>query len=133
MKWTVWIVGAVMAALWSGLCGIGWVSISWLGGLLGAGVDVDAVVRVAQMPLPAWVTLWLDPASLQWMRDGLAWLATRSADAGPWLAALIGAAGWLILPLWMLGLAVLLVLAGGAHWLVGRLRRANAAAPAWGR
>jgi hypothetical protein len=121
MKYAIWITGAMLAALWTGLCWMGSLAFSWLGEQLGTGMDVDAVLRVTQMPLPSWVTVWLDPVSLQWMRDGLAWLATQSAHSGPWLATLIGAAGWLIWPVWVLGFVVLLLLVVGAHWAVGRV------------
>lgn len=120
MKALVWGVFVVLAALWSGLVAIGGAVLSALAQWLGSGQAGDLASAAAQIPVPAWLALWVD---VEW------WMAVQSALVdgvavlGAWLPSLGAVAAWLV-PLawvvWALGLLALLVVAGLAHWGLAR-------------
>lgn len=124
MRWLLWSVVALAALFWTGLVAVGVQLSDWLIAAMASGQAVDAARSAAQWPVPAWLALWVDPvwfAALQ-----AAW-----ADAFTWLSGLLPAtAGWagtlltwvapLLWLIWAVVLGLMLVLAGGLHWLIGR-------------
>lgn len=123
MKIAVWIVFALLSALWTGgaLLVIG--LSEWAAQLLGSGDAAALSTAAAQWPVPAWVSLWLDPASIKLAQEAALWALTASRDVLPMLGSAMGWLEPLIWLLWLLGMVIMLVLAVAAHLLLGRLPR----------
>lgn len=125
MKPLVWIVAALLALCWTGLVAVSAALLSWGGDLIASGGAADWGRAAAQWPVPAWISLWVDPALVQALQEALTWALNAFGGALPAAGALVG---WLV-PLawviWVVGLALLIALAVLAHWLAGRQ------GPAW--
>jgi len=121
MKIAVWIVFALLAALWTGAALL-FVTVSeWAAGLLASGQAEQLGTAAATMPLPPALALWIDSATVKLAQEGVLWLLNSARDVLPLLGS---AMGWLepvIWLLWLFGLVVMLVLAGAAHLLLGRV------------
>src|SRR5690606_19802684 len=100
----------------------------WGAEVLASGAAGDAGRTAAQRPVPDAPVFWLDPG---WSRE-VPRAALRALEAlRRALAYADSGAGWLVVAVrggWGLGLAVMLALAAGAHWLLGRLRPVAGAA-----
>jgi hypothetical protein len=121
MKAAVWIVFGLLAALWTGGALLAAELAAWSAALLASGEAVDLGRTAAQWPVPAWVALWVDPAWVQAGQQALAWALELLRDSLPLMGS---AVGWLVPVVWVLwglGLLLMLLLAGGAHLLVGHL------------
>lgn len=126
MKALIWVVFAALAAAWTGLAALSVELAEWLLGAAASAPMADAAATVGQAPVPGWLSPWVDPAWVQaaqafWM-DAIAWMElgapSHSAIMG-WITPLV----WVG---WALGFALLLVLALGGTWLIGRFARGNA-------
>lgn len=122
MKPLIWGVSAMLALFWTlGAWAVAAV-LGWAAGLPSPGDPGELARIVTAWPIPAWLTVWIDPGTLHAMLAGIAWSLEQLQQGWPWLRGLIG---WLV-PLtwvaWGVGLAGLLVLALFAQWLAGRLR-----------
>ncbi|WP_127999756.1 hypothetical protein [Piscinibacter defluvii] len=123
MKLLIWIVAAVLGLFWTlGAWAVAAV-LGWAAGLPTPGDPAELARIVTAWPMPAWLTVWIDPATLHALLAGVAWSLEQVQQAWPWLRE---ALGWLV-PLtwvvWGVGLAGLLLLALLAQWAVGRFRR----------
>ena len=124
MKVLVWGIVALLAALWSaGIAVLASVS-GWLA--RSADQAAGSVRELAQLTLPPWLEVWLDPAWREalvafanWSQDALAWVT-------PWIGPVLEWVTPLLWVLWAIGMAGLLLLAVGGQFLVGRLRPAQA-------
>lgn len=100
-----------------------------MGTTLLANGSVEPLSRgVAQWPLPEGLPLWLDPVMIQALQQYALLSLEALRDAMPYMGMIMG---WLVPMLWAvwgLGLACLLVLAVGAHWLTARQAPAAATA-----
>jgi hypothetical protein len=120
MKWIVWTIGGLLAALWTGALALAVLAVDWMGGALQRVGSAGAPAPSLPAELPAWLTGWFEPASwafvVQASQEALG--AVQSV-----LPAVGTATGWLeplVWVLWALGMIALLVVAAGSHWLVGR-------------
>ena len=120
MKLLTWAVFAFAVLLWTGALAVLGATVHWGVGLLGSGQLLDVGKAMAAVPLPAWLTLWVDAGQLSaWLHAvvvALEWLQ----QAWPGVAA---ALNWLVPALWVvwgLGLLLLLAAATGLYALVGR-------------
>lgn len=124
MKWLLWSVVAVLALFWTGLVAVGAQLGDWLAAVVASGQAVDEARRAAQWPLPAWLVLWVDPAWLTLLQQVWADAFTRLSDMLPatagWAGTLLGWVAPLLWLVWAVVLGLLLLLAGGLHWLIGR-------------
>ncbi len=121
MKIAVWIVFALLAALWTGAALL-FVTVSeWAAGLLASGQAEQLGTAAATMPLPPALALWIDPATVKLAQEGVLWLLNSARDVLPLLGSAMGWLEPLIWLLWLFGLVVMLVLAGAAHLLLGRV------------
>ena len=125
MRLAIWTIFGLLALLWTG----GAFAVSGLAGwaaqLLASGEAVRLGGEVARWPVPQWVSLWVDPAWVRAMQEALLWAVQALRDLVPLLGP---ALDWLVPLVWMLwglGLVLMLVLAGGARLLLGRLPRAR--------
>jgi hypothetical protein len=75
---------------------------------------------MAQWPLPDWLALWMPPGVIEPLIAGISEMLGSVVTATSWIAPMLG---WLLPVIWViwgLVLALMLVLAGGAHLLFGR-------------
>nr|WP_316640138.1 hypothetical protein [uncultured Roseateles sp.] len=121
MKTLVWILFGLLSLLWTGgawvLARLG----DWAAGLAASGGTVDWVGKVAESPPMLMLARWLDAAWYQRVQDAMIALLQGLGEGLPllgsaltWLAPLT----WII---WAFGMLILLLLAGGAHLLLGRM------------
>ncbi len=123
MKIALWIVFALLAALWTGTVLVSAELTGWLATTVASGQAGDVITNVGQWPVPAWLSLWIDPAWVQGLQaawvDVMGWLG----QSGP---ALGGVVSWLIPVMWIVwGLVMLMMLAAAiaGHFLLGKFSR----------
>lgn len=121
MKLLIWVLFGIFASLWTTAA---WLLVrmsAWVADTVAAGGQVDWVGRVAESPPLLVLADWLDDGVYQWVQDALVGLLQSLDTVLPWLGS---ALGWLVPFVWVLwgvGVLLMLVLAGGAHLLLGRL------------
>ena len=109
MKILVWSVFAVLLALWTGFAWVTAAAVGWLAGAASSAQGVELGALVSQIPVPPWLSAWIDPATLRMAFESLTWALNAIGDLAPWLA---GAVGWLVPVVWVCwGLVALLMLA----------------------
>lgn len=121
MRIAIWTVFGLVALLWTGGAFVVSELTQWAARVLASGEAAALGKEVAQWPVPQWISPWMDPALLQSMQAALLWLLELLHDVLPLFDT---AAVWLVPMVWVLwglGLAAMLLLAGGAHLLSGRL------------
>ena len=123
MKTALWIVFALLAALWTGAVLVSAELTGWLASTVASGQAGDVITNVGQWPVPAWLGLWVDPAWIQGLQA--AWVEVMGwlGQSGP---ALGGVVGWLIPLMWIVwGVVMLLMLAAAVagHFLLGKFSR----------
>lgn len=121
MKLLIWLVFVVLAGLWTGLVALTAQVTDWVLAAMASGQAVDLAGMAGDVPLPAWLAIWIDAASLQAMQAAMVQLVQSVTQ---WLPTAAGLLGWITPLLWVVwGLVVLMLLAVAAlgHWLVGRL------------
>jgi len=123
MKIALWIVFALLAALWTGMVLVSAELTGWLATTVASGQAGDVISNVGQWPLPAWLALWIDPAWVQGLQA--AWVEVMGwlGQSGP---ALGGVVSWLIPLMWIVwGVVMLTMLAAtvAGHFLLGKFSR----------
>ncbi len=123
MKIALWMVFALIAALWTGAVFVSAELTGWLASTVASGQAGDVIANVGQWPVPTWLGLWIDPVWIQSLQaawvDVIGWFG----QSGP---ALGGVVGWLIPLLWIVwGVVMLLMLAAAVagHFLLGKFSR----------
>jgi hypothetical protein len=110
MKWIIWTIAGVLAALWTGALALLAGVVDWAGGAL---QQAGSVAPPAE--LPAWLARWVDAdtwaAIVQAAQETLDAVLPAAATATGWLEPLV----WIF---WGFGMAALLVVAAGSHWFV---------------
>jgi len=122
MKIAVWAVFFLLLMFWTGGTLLLTELTDWGVRQLASGEAAAMGEAAAQWPVPAWITGWVDAAWIQAAQGGLTW-ALHGA-----LPLLGSAVGWIvpfIWVLWGLGVVLMLMLASGAHLLLGRLQPAH--------
>lgn len=120
MKTIIWIVFALLAALWTGGAWLVAGLTQWAAQLLSSGGAVDVAEAAASWSIPAWLGLWVDMSWIAAAHTALVSLLESARGGWPMLADV---SGWLVAGVWVvwgLGVGLLLLLAGGLHLLVGR-------------
>jgi hypothetical protein len=120
MKIAVWLVFGLAALLWTAVTYFAVRLTQWGTGLLANGNLEPLRSGLAQWPMPDGLPLWLDPAMVQALQQYALLSLEALRDAMPFMGMMMG---WLVPVIWVvwgLGVAILLVLAGGAHWLAAR-------------
>lgn len=121
MKILIWTVFALLALFWTGGTWLATLLVSALTDALAAGGTLDWAAAVRAWQLPAWLQPWIDGAAFTVMQGALAWLLGTVDGAAPQVAPVVGWLVPLLWGVWAFGLLALAALAGGLHWLVGRL------------
>ena len=123
MKIALWIVFSLIAALWTGTVLVSAELTSWLATTVASGQARDVIDNVGQWPMPAWLSLWIDPAWVQGLQapwvQVMGWLGQSGQALGgvvTWLIPLI----WVV---WGVLMLVMLVIALAGHLLIGKFSR----------
>lgn len=122
MKILIWTVTVVLALLGTVLLALLAFTVGWVSDNMVTGADW--IERLSQLPVPGWLSLFLDPAAAEWVRGALAAGMGALATGLPWVAPVLG---WLVPVMWVIWAMVLvglIALASGLHYAVGRKRSA---------
>jgi hypothetical protein len=118
-----WVVFGLLAVLWTAGAWLAVEVTQWAADALASGTAAQVARDAAALPVPDWARLWIDPAWVQALQSMLSW----SMDvAGAMLPTAGTAAGWLVPAIWVVwavGIAMLLLAAGGVHALLRRVPR----------
>jgi len=119
----IWVLFAVLMALWTGFAALSTGLVGWLLTGLADGQVGGAAQALGQWPIPVWLGAWIDPVFISDLQH--AWLS-----AVQWLTEMLPAAstltGWIVPLMWVVWGVValcLLAAAGLGHWLVGKVAR----------
>lgn len=126
MKTAIWIVFAALLALWTGAAWVGAEGTRWALQAVASGEAGEIARSAAGWQWPAWLSLWVDTQALKQLQDFIVWAVDALRGALPAIGSATGFVVALVWLTWGVGAFVLLLLAGGAHLLVGRLPRAGA-------
>lgn len=120
MKIIIWLAFGALAVLWTLGALIVVELAQWGAQAIASGATTELGRSAAQWPAPVWLSPWLDPAAIKSVQESLQTGFEAFRGALPWIGS---AVGWLV-PLawisWGIGVTLLLVMAGGAHWLASR-------------
>lgn len=94
---------------------------AWAAGLAASGGAVDWVGKVAESPPMLMLAKWLSAATYQHVQDLMILLLKLLGEGLPLLGSALTWMAPLTWIIWGLGMLVLLLLAGGAHLLLGRM------------
>lgn len=122
-KVAVWSGFALLALLWSGAAWALGAGLQWGIDFVGSGAAADVGAAVAKLPIPAWLTYWIDVRAIGAAMEGIVWAIEGLQTSWPWIA---GALGWLVPLVWIgwgLGMVVLLTMAGAGHLMIARFTR----------
>ena len=118
MIFALWLVTFLLLGIWTLMAGIAAATLSWL--IAQAPLAADWAAQVANLPLPPWLSIWMDPVLAEWTRQLVAQSLEGLSVVLPWLQPMLG---WLV-PLtwvvWGLGLVALLGMAALGHWALRR-------------
>jgi hypothetical protein len=119
MKLLIWVVTGFLAMLWTAAAALLAAGVNWL-----ATSSVDPAIReaqaMAQWPVPEWLAVWMPAGIIEPLKASITGLLDSLVSATTWIAPMLGWLSPVIWVIWGLVLALMLVLAGGAHLLVGR-------------
>jgi len=122
MKIAVWAVFLLILVFWTGGTLVLTELTEWGVRQLASGEAAALGEAVTQWPVPGWLSVWVDAAWIQAAQGGLTWALQALRSALPLLGSAIGWIVPFIWVLWGLGVVLVLVLASGAHLLLGRLQ-----------
>jgi hypothetical protein len=125
MKILIWAGVALVALLWTLMIAIMASLAHWLAG--STDQAVGGLQAISQWPIPAWLSLWVDPAMLEPIKAMTVWGIDLLVTATPWIEPFLAWVAPLLWVVWALVMLVLLVIAVGGHFVVGKLRRSNSA------
>jgi hypothetical protein len=121
VKSLVWIVTVVLALIWTVAAAVLASLTGWLAA--NAGDMANWAGQIVQWPVPEWLSLWVSPELLAWMRNAATSLIGWGSAAVPAVGSLLQWMAPLVWVVWALGMVCLLALAGGAHYAVKRAFR----------
>ncbi len=125
MRIAVWTLFLLVLALWTGGTLLLAELTAWGARQFASGEAASLGQAAAQWPVPGWMSVWVDTAWIETAQGSLTW-ALQALDGT--LPLLGSAVGWIvpfIWVLWALGVVVMLLLASGAHFMLGRLQPAQ--------
>ena len=121
MKALLWTGTGLVALLWTLVVAVVASLANWVVG--SADQAVGGLQTMSQWPVPAWVSLWMDPALLEPIKAMVAWGMDALVTATPWLTPVLAWVAPLLWVVWAIVMLLLVVLAVGGHLLVGKLRQ----------
>lgn len=120
MKTLIWTIAGVLAALWTGASALLALLADGVGSMLKQAGAAAAPAAPPTPDLPAWLAGWVDPAAWAALAQSFHSALGMAQAALPAVGTAAGALGMLVWLLWGFGMAALLALATGSHWLAGR-------------
>ncbi len=122
MKTLIWFTFLLLAAVWTGLILLTSQVSEWALGAMASGQISDLASSASQLPLPAWLLVWVDAAWLKEAQElGVSWVQWLGQTL-PSTDSLMNWIGPLLWIGWALGMLAMLVGAAAAHWLLGKGR-----------
>jgi hypothetical protein len=118
MKILIWVITALIALLGTLLVAVMAFTVGWLSDNMAGGSDW--VKQLAQVPVPAWLSSFLDPAMLDWVRTASVGALSAVATGLPWLAPMLGWVAPVLWVVWAIVLIAILLIASGLHYAAGR-------------
>lgn len=126
MKIAVWVVCLLLLGFWTGGTLLLTELTEWGAQKLSSGETVALGEAIAQWPVPAWMSVWVDAAWIEFAQGGVTWALQALHGTLPLLGSVIGWAVPFMWVLWGLGVVLVLGLAFGAHLLLGPSQPADA-------
>jgi hypothetical protein len=126
----IWAGFALWALLWTGAAVAASALIHWGAGALASGDAAQLGLTVSSLPVPLWLTYWVDLEALHAALDGIIWTLESAQQALPWLGTVLQ---WLLPLTWLLwaaGIGLMLLLCIGAQLLARRFLRRTQTTPA---
>lgn len=120
MKFLIWAGTGLVALLWTLTIAVMASLANWLAG--STDQAVSGLQTISQWPMPAWLSLWVDPTWLDPIKAMMAWGLDLLTVATPWLAPVLGWLAPLLWFVWAVVMLLLLAIASSGHLLVGKLR-----------
>lgn len=127
MRVAIWIIFAVLAAVWSGVAWMTVAGLEWAGELIASGGALDLAAALSRWSLPSWLVAALDLSWLQSVQLFAVDVAEGLRDSWPAIGGAFSRLGPLVWAIWGIGMAWLLLLTGVGHWVASR--RAGATPP----
>ena len=122
MKIAVWAICFLLLGFWTGGTLLMTALTGWAARQFASGEAAATGAAVGQWPVPPWISVWFDVAWIQAAQGSLTWALTAFDSALPFVGSAVGWIVPLMWVLWGLGALLLLMLAGGAHLMIGRLQ-----------
>lgn len=120
MKFLIWASTGLVALLWTLMIAVMASLANWLAG--STTEAVGGLQTISQWPMPAWLSLWVDPVWLEPLKAMMAWVLDLLTVASPWLAPVLGWVAPLLWFIWAVVMLLMLAIASGGHVLLGKLR-----------
>jgi hypothetical protein len=118
-----WSGFALGALVWTGSA-VAVSALLYLGaGLLASGEAAPLSQMVTSLPMPAWLTYWVDIEAIHAAFDGIAWTLDAAQQMLPWLGKLFTWMLPLTWLLWAVGVGLMLLLAFAVQLLLHGLGR----------
>lgn len=120
MKFLIWMGTGLVALLWTVTIAVMASLANWLAG--STDQAVGGLQAISQWPMPAWLSVWVDPAWLEPIKAMMVWALDLLTVATPWLAPVLGWLAPLLWFVWAVVMLLLLAIASGGHLLAAKLR-----------
>ena len=123
MKFALWVIFALIAALWSGIVLISAELTKWLAANVSLGKPNELISN--PWPVPAWLRMWIDPTVVEGFQANWVHVLDWLGQTGP---SIEGIVSWLIPVLWVTWGVVLLIAllaAVAGHLLINKLCRSK--------
>ena len=130
MNLFIWVAFALWALVWTGGAIAASALIHWGGGLLESGGAAQLGQAMTSLPVPLWLTYWVDIEAIHAAFDGIAWTLDSAQQALPWLGKVLTWMLPLTWLLWAVGVGLMLLLAFAAQLLLHRFGRSAVPVPA---
>lgn len=127
MKTLIWLVFAVLSAIWTGLVALTLQLSHWLLATVASSQVPGAYANAVPWTPPAWAEPWADTAMLESLQSTVAWLTQLINQVLPafgGISTVVSVVGWVI---WGMVMAAMLAVALALHWAASR-RNARASA-----
>ena len=127
MKWIIWTIGGVLAALWTGTLALTAAAVDWTAGALRQAGAGEMPTSALPPELPGWLSAWIEPGTWAAVVQAIQQTMHALQSALPVVGTVTGWLEPLVWALWVLGMIALLTIAAGSHWWLARRDAAETA------